>query len=447
MPTDSNSIEIEASEWLARLDRTDATDEDRAAFERWRDADPRHMAAYARLESAWGQLDRVRALRPASSQVDADILRPSADAAIQRPADPEILRRPYADLDEQPGDPGTLRPADPGARRPGGPGTARPGDQGTLRAADPTTLASADPSTLRPADPGALAPAGLGTERPGSAATARSAGPGILRPGIEPDFLQRSVFASRRRVLATAAALLFAVIAGWVLWLQSSGSTYVTGVGGFQRVVLSDGSVLELNTNTSVRVSLDASRRAVELLQGEASFEIARDATRPFIVAVGDTAVRAVGTRFNVRRLNESVEVIVNEGKVIVGPQEALTRIEAPLPPSAPIVTAGHTAVARAATVTVNEVPPAIAARKLAWQERMLAFDGVPLVEVIAEFNRYNERQLVLADPSLAAIRIGGYFRPTNLQAFIDVLEEHFDIRATTAPAGILLTAAPPEPK
>ena len=78
--------------------------------------------------------------------------------------------------------------------------------------------------------------------------------------------------------------------------------------------------------------------------------------------------------------------------------------------------------------------------RKLAWQNQMLVFDGDTLADVVAQFNRYNARQLIIADRSLATLQIGGYFRPTNLDAFINVLKSDFGIRAN--PDGNLLVLA-----
>ena len=327
MPTDVNSIDAQAGDWLARLDRPDATEEDRAEFERWRTTDPRHAAAYARIAAAWSQLDRVCALRPTTSRID-------------------------------------------------------------------------------------------------------------------PNFLKPRSFAFNPTLAAVAAALVLAVIATWLLASSLSGTTYVTGIGGFQRIVLSDGSVLELNTDTGVRVSMDNSMRKIELRRGEASFEVAHDATRPFIVTAGNAAVRAIGTRFNVRRFERAVEVLVDEGRVAVGASEALARTEASLPPSTRIVEAGQAAIARAQHVTLSEIAPGVSERKLAWRERMLVFDGTPLSEAVAEFNRYNERHLVLSDPALATLKIGGYFRPTNVSAFIELLDQHFAVRAVWDTDRIALSAA-----
>ncbi|HEY0799567.1 MAG TPA: FecR domain-containing protein, partial [Steroidobacteraceae bacterium] len=102
---------------------------------------------------------------------------------------------------------------------------------------------------------------------------------------------------------ASIAASLLVGVATIGIWRASnSAQTYRTGVGGFQRIVLADSSAIDLNTDSEVRVKLTRDMRNVELIRGEASFEVAHDAARPFIVAAGATAVRAVGTKFDVRR-------------------------------------------------------------------------------------------------------------------------------------------------
>jgi transmembrane sensor len=92
--------------------------------------------------------------------------------------------------------------------------------------------------------------------------------------------------------------------------------------------------------------------------------------------------------------------------------------------------------------VKLTTLPKSSIARKLAWQNQMLVFDGDSLAEVIAQFNRYNERQLVITDPSVATIRIGGYFRPTNLDAFVSVLQSDFGIRVNLDGNRLVLAAS-----
>jgi len=247
--------------------------------------------------------------------------------------------------------------------------------------------------------------------------------------------------------LAVAVIVLLGLAVTWFEQNFPSGSTYATTKGGFQQIVLNDHSTLELNTDTEVRVAMTRSLREVKLIRGEASFDVAHDAARPFVVVAGDTAVRAVGTRFDVRRFDGSVEVTVNEGRVAIGTSAALIKLGAIVPPSMPTVSAGETAVAGGVGVKLRPISAEVAARKLAWQDRMLAFDAEPLAQVVAEFNRYNDRELVIRDPTVASLKIGGYFRPTNLDAFVKVLESNFGIRATAEGGQLVLESTEIEPK
>jgi transmembrane sensor len=235
----------------------------------------------------------------------------------------------------------------------------------------------------------------------------------------------------RPRILFPAAAsVLVALAALWISHGIGGSHTFSTGIGGFQRIILDDQSTVELNTNSEVRVAFTARLRRVELVRGEASFEVTHDTSRPFIVAAGPTAVRAVGTKFDVNRLEGAVEVTVDEGRVAIGSSSVLeTKLDA-LPTVIPRLSAGQSAIASGGGVELENLRQGDLARKLAWRNQMLVFDGDSLADVIVQFNRYNKRQLVITDPTLAALRIGGYFRPTNLDAFVSVLQSDFGIRA-----------------
>jgi transmembrane sensor len=235
---------------------------------------------------------------------------------------------------------------------------------------------------------------------------------------------------SRRRILFPVAASVLIALAGfWISRDIGESHTFSTGIGGFQRIILDDQSTVELNTNSEVRVAFTSGLRRVELVRGEASFEVTHDTARPFIVSAGATAVRAVGTRFDVNRIEGGVEVIVDEGKVAVGSASVFEAKLDAVPIAIPRLSAGQSAIARGGGVELENLRQGDLARKLAWRNQMLVFDGDSLADVIAQFNRYNKRQLVIADPTLAALRIGGYFRPTNLDAFISVLQSDFGIR------------------
>jgi transmembrane sensor len=329
----SERIEIEAGEWLARLDAGSPSAQLTAAVRAWRLRDPRHEAAFLRLRAAWGKLDRLQALRPpAAHGVDADWVAGTVPAAV-----------PFAER---------AGPAGPPAQR-------------------------------------------------------------------------------RRMAYAVAASLALAAGAWLALRDGSTTQDYSTGLGGFERVALADGSLIELNTDTELRVSLTPRARVLELLRGEATFGVAPDSRRPFVVIAGPSAVRALGTRFNVRRVaEEKMEVMVTEGRVAVGARQ---NVAGPgfEPTLAQQLTQGQSAaVQRDGTARVRQVSATESRRALAWQAGMLQFDGQPLSEVVEEFNRYNSRQLRVADPRAAALTIGGYFQATRPDLFVSVLESSFGLRA-----------------
>lgn len=215
---------------------------------------------------------------------------------------------------------------------------------------------------------------------------------------------------------------------------------YETLAGGFDRATLADGSVVVLNGDTKLDVHYTASARHVELSRGEAHFQVTTDSERPFTVHAGTIAVRAVGTAFNVRFAEQGVEVLVMEGKVRVAPPESKAhptrspaKSDAPALAEIPMLTAGHKVMIPAAVAgeaiiaTVNE---ADIERAIAWQSRVAEFRKTSLSEIVAEFNRQNPQQIVIADPELETLRIGGYFRADQPEAFVRLLESSFGISA-----------------
>jgi transmembrane sensor len=204
--------------------------------------------------------------------------------------------------------------------------------------------------------------------------------------------------------------------------------------------VLTDGSIVELNTNSRLRVELERDRRVIHLERGEAIFRVAHDAKRPFLVMVGGTVVRAIGTQFNVRRRDQAVEVLVLEGIVALDSIDALgSRLAVPLP-TTPVLNAGKIAIAAPTGLKLRDLATEEAERTLAWRSGMLSFNGQTLAEAAEEFNRYNRRQLILSDPAVASLRIGGTFRATNIDSFATVLQEKFHIKVVAKDGQIVLS-------
>ncbi|HEY4212034.1 MAG TPA: FecR domain-containing protein [Steroidobacteraceae bacterium] len=243
---------------------------------------------------------------------------------------------------------------------------------------------------------------------------------------------------SRRRFLAAAAALATVAIGSmWYLKVHGQWEHYATEIGGRQEIILGDGSTVELNTDSQLRAKLSRSRRDLVLVQGEALFHVAHDRKRPFYVQAAGTVVRAVGTEFSVRiRDGEHVSVLVKEGLVAVGRNN--TSDQPLVSPNSDQVAAGEGASVGKDGVAVKSIAPDDMLRRLSWTAGRLSFQGVPLSEAVAEFNRYNRRHLLVADPSIVEISFGGNFRATDPESFVETLEHSFGVRADTAADGTI---------
>jgi transmembrane sensor len=231
-----------------------------------------------------------------------------------------------------------------------------------------------------------------------------------------------------------AAALMLAVWpAATVVGDFLNTQRFSTDVGEQYRAALTDGSLVELNTATRVSVELKPEAREIRLRQGEAVFEVAKDPQRPFIVRTPLGDVRAVGTVFSVRTEN-GLEVAVSEGVVAV---ERDGKVLAH-------VSAGQTfSLSASGAVRQEEGQEGRIGREMAWREGKIAFAGETLGEAVAELNRYNRQKVEIADPSVAAIHVGGYFRATDPQGFAAALEKSFPVIAQTEGDAIVLRARP----
>lgn len=235
----------------------------------------------------------------------------------------------------------------------------------------------------------------------------------------------------RPRLLAWAAGAAAVLVLGVISLSRPppavSDVRYTTTPAGYERARLDDGSTLELNAATAVRVRFTSAERHASIEAGEAHFEVAHDEARPFIVTAGDVAVRAVGTAFNVRYAGEEeIEVTVTEGKVRIGQAGPASSVAA----SALLVKAGERAVVakQRPRPAVEKVSSTSLRTALAWQSRLADFADAPLSDVIARFNTRSQIRLVIDDPALAERRIGGTFALDEAEAFVRLLERDGEI-------------------
>jgi transmembrane sensor len=230
--------------------------------------------------------------------------------------------------------------------------------------------------------------------------------------------------------LTAAAALVLGAVAWWSFAPRvSAGERYATNAAAQRRVALRDGSVVDLNRASDVHVEFSARERRVSLGAGEAHFQVAADAARPFVVTAGGVSVRAVGTAFNVRIAAGAVEVIVVEGEVEVVRDDASRAAAAG--PRALLAAGERTQVSRvdaAVAPKVEKAEPASIRAALAWQDPMTTFNDVPLREVVMRLNQRNATQLTLEDAELGARKIGGVIALDQVEAFVRLLEQDGDV-------------------
>jgi transmembrane sensor len=233
-------------------------------------------------------------------------------------------------------------------------------------------------------------------------------------------------------ILGVSSALVLGM--GAWLWSSAAGQTFATRIGEQKLVRLDDGSQVRLNTDSRVRVRFRKDVREVELVRGEAFFEAAHDARRPFVVEAADTHVRAIGTKFDVRRQSDGVWVALVEGKVHVDQTHGAAA--AVLQPDQQV-----TATARGISA-----PSAVdAAQSTSWTRGRLTLHDIPLSEAIAQVNRYTSRKVVL-DAPIGDARVTGVFNTGDTPAFIAAVTAYFDLRAQPAADGDihLVRRAPP---
>ncbi|MGE5489633.1 MAG: FecR family protein, partial [bacterium] len=225
---------------------------------------------------------------------------------------------------------------------------------------------------------------------------------------------------------------------GLVGWRVATGphplkdEAFRTAVGRPQTVKLPDGSEVTLNTDTVLRTRADKDRRLVYLERGQAFFKVAHDQRHPFVVTAAGRTVTALGTAFDVRVDNGAFTVTLVEGKVRVeepvpakpaakGPQRAVNF-------EATEMTAGSRLVATAQEPW--RVTSANVVVDTSWTRDILIFDNQPLVAVVAELNRYSDKKIVIADPTIEKTPISGTFRPGDVDSFVRTIEAYRLARA-----------------
>ncbi len=234
--------------------------------------------------------------------------------------------------------------------------------------------------------------------------------------------------------VATAGAVVLTVL---IYQANFATRTFATGVGERRVVRLEDGSSIQLDTASAIKVRFTGATRDLKLVEGQALFDVAKDPDRPFRVQAGETRVDAVGTRFNVRRDGDQVRVILLQGRVNVLRAGAGDRHQWKLRP-------GELLAVRADR-PIREIAPQAADLESAesWTQGRLVFRETSLAVAIAEINRYSREKIRLDDGVDGRTVVSGVFDTGDPTAFAGTVAALYDLRTSVRPDGEIVMTRP----
>jgi transmembrane sensor len=226
------------------------------------------------------------------------------------------------------------------------------------------------------------------------------------------------------RFASPAAAILIAALAALLLYSnQYLPTRYQTDIGERRVIALPDGSRISMDSDTRVRVIYRKGTRAITLDRGRSRFDVAHDPGRPFTVTAGTQTVMAVGTSFDVERLQSTVLVTLIQGQVVIrGAEPTLTTATISL-------NAGEQFISSADLVPAVRTTDLQVAR--AWEAGRLLFRDERLSDAVARVNRYTPHGIRI-DPSIGSIRISGVFNAGDIGSFVSAVTSYFPVEAAT---------------
>lgn len=257
-----------------------------------------------------------------------------------------------------------------------------------------------------------------------------------LGPGYSPsDFGESDATPSiaRRKFMVAGGGALAASVAGFAGYaFIAARSAIVTGKGDLRRVTLAEGSAVTLNTDSRIRPRIDERQREVDLVEGEALFDVTRDRKRPFVVRAGDARVRVLGTSFTVRRFGDDiVEVTVLEGLVEVGGATGRPR---------QLLRAGQrTRLLSGGGFRTDRLESAALERSVGWRRGLLDLEGMTLAQAAAEYARYSEQRIEIADPAIGRMKVAGVYSTSDPLGFARAAALSLGLRAVPTSEGVRL--------
>ena len=230
------------------------------------------------------------------------------------------------------------------------------------------------------------------------------------------------------RYIAAIAASLLVVIGSFWLWQPPvpSGGSYQTAIGEQRTVMLQDGSMVTLNTNSEITVAMTEGVRRLHLIRGEVYFDVAKDKNRPFEVAVENAYVVAVGTAFNIKRQGDKTSVLVTEGVVEVKSNFVPQQIKRPTttpPERKETLVVGEQIIFGEGKFERLQLENNMIDLRISWRKGKIFFDEVSLSEVVEEIQPYMTEKIVIADEDVGRLIAGGMFNVGKMNSFFNALE------------------------
>lgn len=256
---------------------------------------------------------------------------------------------------------------------------------------------------------------------------------------------------ARRRVLtvsglAAVASILFGFFVNPMAVLNLADENrnyYQTEIGQIETIALSDGTIVQLDTNSAISIRYTDQVRHIDMVRGKAYFDVEKNMNRPFEVYTSFGKVKAVGTAFTVYLGDNDITVTVEEGRVelsqnlsgnsISTPKNSMELSNNPTQPPSRFLSLGQgeQAVYAQTTKEKQKIQSGDLARDLAWRRGVLIFAGEPLEQVVNEISRYTPIQITIVNPELRQLEVGGRFATGELEALLDVLEVGFGVQVS----------------
>ena len=243
----------------------------------------------------------------------------------------------------------------------------------------------------------------------------------IVQPEI--DQLRRSqALRTRRNVMLGCAGMLVGASGLYLINRRDLFADHTTDVGERRTVKLEDGTAVELGSYSALSVNFSASARQVALHRGQAFFDVAADATRPFVAEAGDGTAQALGTRFDLKYVDDQVTVAVDKHAVLV---------RAGAHPSTRIDEGWQVSYGRGGAQ--SPVTQADLETTLAWRQDRIVFQDVPLRRVLAELERYRRGRIVLMDSKAGEIPVTAIFSTRQIESALQTIENTMPVRILQA--------------